>query len=163
MFTVVASLPLTLNKSNEIISVSKTETASGIRCLASHLQHLCILPPWSAQLLSSASVQNAWVSVFCLSPLLHCFHAAREEFVCPVVSSIPTDVCTHASVCLCHIIFNIPISKITHNRIKQTLEGEMCAGGVKHLCSLSSLESFSRPVFTEAYRMCLMFPWQRKR
>lgn len=72
-------------------------------------------------------------SDFCL---LSFTYAAWKEFLCPVLGSISLQI-KHASVCLCHIIFNIPISKIMHNRIKQTLEGEMCAGGVKHLCSLS--------------------------
>lgn len=95
--------------------------------------------------------------------LFHGFQAAREGLAVPVFGSVPEKVYVFVHVCLCHIIFNIPISKITHNRIKQTLEREMCAGGMKHLCSLCSLESLSRAVFTEAYRMCLMFPWQRKR
>lgn len=98
-------------------------------------------------------VRNAQVSVFSLSP---------KYFLCPVLGSISSQMCIHMLVCvLCHIIL-----KIIHNRIKQTLEGEMCAGGGVgggNIFVPSPLESFSRPVFTEAYRMCLMFPWQRKR
>lgn len=73
-------------------------------------------------------VRNAQVSVFSLSP---------KYFLCPVLGSISSQMCIHMLVCvLCHIIL-----KIIHNRIKQTLEGEMCAGGGvgggKHFCSLS--------------------------
>lgn len=165
MFTVVASLPLMLNKSSEIISLSKTKAASGIWCLATNLQRVCVFAASECSVARRrvASVQSAQVSAF------SSFHLCRIAFTpqerSPGRPALATDVYTYASACLCHIIFNIHISKIIHNRIKQTLEGEMCAGGagVKHLCSLSSLESFSRPVFTEAYRMCLMFPWQRKR
>lgn len=81
--------------------------------------------------LSCRHVRNAQVSVFSLSP--------KYFFVSCTRLYLLTDVYTYCMlVCvLCHII-----SKIIHNRIKQTLEGEMCAGGGvcgggKHFCSLS--------------------------
>lgn len=106
---------------------------------------------------------NCWFlsSVF----YLRCVAVSRDKEEFPVLGSVAPQMCKHVRVHVCVISFSISPSRRSYGTesSKHWRERYVCAGGWNIFVPSPLLESFSRPVFTEAYRMCLMFPWQRKR
>lgn len=114
-----------------------------------------------------------FVSIICICPncwflssvfYLCCTAVSQDKEEFPVLGSVAPQMCKHVRVYVCVISFSISPSRRSYSTesSKHWRERYVRRGGNIFVPS-PLLESFSRPVFTEAYRMCLMFPWQRKR